>query len=270
MKWLLSILIMSSFAWAQKPALVEMELMTYAEVYTAIHDQGKITVLIYNGGTEQRGPHAVLGGHTFMARHDAAEIARRLGNALVAPVFPFSPTDNFVNPKWPGTVSVPTDVYAKVNEAVVASMATAGFKNIVVMGDHGGGQQQLAEVARAMDAKYSPQGTRVYYCDTVYVKARDDFNAILKQKNLPASTHAGIPDTSSLMYLGGEKYVRKNKMVAGDPVLPAGQQRDPNTPLVNNGIQGDPRRSTPALGKLFVEIQVADAVDQIRKLVGGK
>ena len=269
MKWLLGILISSSLAWAQTPAPVEMELMTYAEVYTAIHDQGKSTVLIYNGGTEQRGPHAVLGGHTFMARHHAAEIARRLGNALVAPVFPFSPTDEFVNPKWPGTVSVPTGIYAKVNEAIVTSMATAGFKKIVLMGDHGGGQQQLAEVARAMDAKYSPQGIRVYYCDAVYVKARDDFNVILKQRNLPASTHAGIPDTSSLMYLGGEKYVRKDKMVAGDPVLPPGRQRDPNTPLLNNGIQGDPRLSTAELGKLAVELKVADAVEQIRKLTGG-
>lgn len=270
MKWLRSILILSSLARAQEPAPVEMELMTYAEVYTAIHDLGKTTVLIYNGGTEQRGPHAVLGGHTLMARQNAAEIAQRLGNALVAPVLPFSPTDEYVNPKWPGTVSVPTDVYAKVNEAVVASMATAGFKNIVVMGDHGGGQRELAEVTRAMNAKYSPQGTRVHYCDALYVKGRNDFNLILKQKNLPASDHAGIPDTSSLMYLGGEKYIRKNKIVAGDPVLAAGQQRDPNTPLLNNGIEGDPRPSTPELGKLVLELKVAAAVEQIRKLIGGR
>src|SRR2546425_4287286 len=46
---------------------VEIELMTYPEIYSAIHDHGKTTVLVYNGGTEQRGPHAGLGGHTFMA-----------------------------------------------------------------------------------------------------------------------------------------------------------------------------------------------------------
>src|SRR5580658_3453829 len=80
---------------------VEIELMTYPEIYSAIHDQGKTTVLIYNGGTEQRGPHAVLGGHTFMARALADGIALKLGNALVAPVVPFSPTDSFVKPQWP-------------------------------------------------------------------------------------------------------------------------------------------------------------------------
>src|SRR5213594_1117083 len=85
---------------------VEIELMTYPEIYSAIHDQGKMTVLIYNGGTEQRGPHAVLGGHTFMARRTAEAIARRLGNALVAPVLAFSPAGSHLNPKTPGSVDV--------------------------------------------------------------------------------------------------------------------------------------------------------------------
>jgi creatinine amidohydrolase len=269
MKVLLALAMFCSACFAQKPAAVELELMTYAEVYSAIHDQGKTTVLIYNGGTEQRGPHAVLGGHTFIARRAAAEIARKLGNTLVAPVFPFSPTDRFVNPDWPGTISVPADVYAKVTEAMVSSMAAVGFKNIMVMGDHGGGQQQLQEVAHLLDSKYRANGVHVYFCDAVYTKARDDFNAVLKQKHLPLSNHAGIPDTSELMYLGGDKYVRKNKIVAGDPVLPAGQQRDPKVPLLHNGIEGDPRGSTSELGKLSFDTKVADAVEQIQRLIRG-
>jgi hypothetical protein len=60
------------------------------------------------------------------------------------------------------------------------------------------------------------------------------------------------------------------KIVPGDPVLPVGQQRDPNVPLVNNGIQGDPRPSTPELGKLYSELKVVDAVEQIQKLIAGK
>src|SRR5881409_3573275 len=91
---------------AQDTQPVEIELMTYAEIHSAIHQQGKTTVLIYNGGTEQRGPHAVLGGHTFMARATAAAVARKLGNTLVAPVLPFSPAGNHLNPKWPGTAGI--------------------------------------------------------------------------------------------------------------------------------------------------------------------
>jgi creatinine amidohydrolase/Fe(II)-dependent formamide hydrolase-like protein len=238
-------------AW-QKPAPVEIERMTYTEIDAAIHRQGKTTVLIYNGGTEQRGPQAVLGGHTIMAQRTAAEIARRLGNALVAPVLPFSPAAGHLKPQWPGTVDLPADVYVKVNEAVVASMVTNGFRDIVLMGDHGGGQKDLEELAGRLNARYAPRGVRVYFCGAVYKKASDEFNAWLKEHHYPLSTHAGIPDTSLLMYLGGDDYVRKDKLAAGDG---------------KNGISGDARPSTPELGRRYFEIKVSAGVEEIRRLV---
>src|SRR4026208_1770471 len=92
----------ASLCLAQTAPPVEIELMPYPEIYSAIHTQGKTTVLIYNGGTEQRGPHAVLGGHTLMAHAVAPMIARKLGNALVAPILPFS-----VNPAGGVTSRMP-------------------------------------------------------------------------------------------------------------------------------------------------------------------
>jgi len=234
---------------------VEIEHMTHAEIHDAIHKQGKRTVLVYNGGTEQRGPHAVLGGHTFMARRTAEAIARRLGDALVAPVLPFSPAGSHLNAKWPGSVDLPAELYVRVNEAVVASMATNGFRNIILMGDHGGGQQELATLARSLDRRYAPQGVHVYFCSSVYKEARDDFNAWLKGHNLPVGTHASIPDTSELMYLGGNEYVRKNRLVSGSP---------------DNGITGDPRRSSPELGKRVFDMKVDYGVQEIRRLVEGR
>ncbi len=126
---------------------VEIELMTYPEIYSAIHDHGKTTVLVYNGGTEQRGPHAVLGGHTFMARAIAPMIAQKLGNALVAPVLPFSANPaGGVDSKMPGSVALAPELFQRVNEAVVDSMAKNGFKDIVLMGDHGGGQEEFSRL----------------------------------------------------------------------------------------------------------------------------
>jgi len=240
---------------AQSTGQVEIERMTHAEIHDAIHKQGKTTVLIYNGGTEQRGPHAVLGGHTFMARRTAEAIARRLGNALVAPVLPFSPAGSHLNSKWPGSVDLPADLYVKVNDAVVSSMVTNGFRNIVLMGDHGGGQQELATLARALDARYAPQGVRVYFCSSVYKEARVDFNAWLKQHNFPVGTHASIPDTSELMYLGGKEYVRQDRLVTGSP---------------DNGITGDPRRSSAELGKRVFDMKVDYGVEEIRRLIQSK
>ena len=68
--------------------IVEIERLTHTEVSEKIQKEGKTSVLIITGGTEERGPHAVLGGHTIMSRHRGVEIAKRLGNALLAPVLP--------------------------------------------------------------------------------------------------------------------------------------------------------------------------------------
>src|SRR3954451_14563427 len=92
---------------AQQEAPVEIELMTYPEIYAAIHQQGKTTVLIVNGGIEQRGPHAVLGGHSLTATPQGVDIARKLGNALLVPVMPFSIAGAHLNEKTPGSVSIP-------------------------------------------------------------------------------------------------------------------------------------------------------------------
>ena len=253
---------------------VEIELMTYPEIYSAIHDHGKTTVLVYNGGTEQRGPHAVLGGHTFMARAIAPMIARKLGNALVAPVLPFSVNPaGGVDPKMPGSVALAPELFQKVNEAVVDSMAKNGFKNIVLMGDHGGGQEELAKLAETLDAKYRTQGIHVYFCGDVYEKSRREFAAWLTSKGLPLSNHGGISDTSTMLYLepASGQWVRSMyKTTIGDPVLPPGQRPDPRTPRVNNGVTGDPRPSTPEIGKLVVDMKVTNAVAQIQKLIAAK
>src|SRR5580700_6649170 len=77
----------------------EFDMMTWVEVKAALQ-QGKTTALVYNGGTEQRGPQNVNGGHTLIAREVSRRIAEKLGNAIVAPIMPFSP--NNASAKLPG------------------------------------------------------------------------------------------------------------------------------------------------------------------------
>jgi len=251
----------------ENEAQVEIELMTYPEIYAAIHQQGKTTVLVVNGGIEQRGPHAVLGGHSLTARPQGVDIAHKLGNALVAPVMPFSIAGRHLNPKTPGSVNIPGPVFTAVNEAIVDSMVVNGFKNIVLMGEHGGGQKELEEVAKKTNAKYSPQGVHVFFCGDFYEKTQREFQEWLIANHLPPSSHGGIPDTSLMMHLGGDAWVRKDKMVAGDPLLPPGTPRNPNMPLVDNGVIGDPRPSTPEMGKRYFDLKTKNAVAQIQALI---
>lgn len=253
---------------AQSDPVVDIELLTWKEIYKAIHEQGKTTAIIFNGGTEQRGPQGVTGAHTFIAHATADAIARKLGNALVAPVIPYSV--NKANPELPGTIGVSGPVFAEINEQITEQLIANGFKNVVLIGDHGGGQKEIKEVAAKLDAKYAGKGIRVVYSDGPYTKANDEFFAWLDKNGYPASTHAGIPDTSEMLYLeGDQKWIRQELLptALGDPPRKPGEHPDPNAKRINNGISGDARRSSYELGKRFIDLKIDDGVTQIRELL---
>src|SRR6202044_3321803 len=111
----------------------------WPEIYKAIHEQGKTTAIIFDGGTEQRGPQGVTGAHNFIAHATADAIARKLGNALVAPVIPYSV--NRANPELPGTIGISGAVFADIKEKVADQLIANGFKKFFLTGDHGGGQK---------------------------------------------------------------------------------------------------------------------------------
>jgi creatinine amidohydrolase len=254
----------------KKVPLVEFEMMTWPEVKAALA-AGKTTALVYTGGTEQRGPQNVNGGHTLMGREIVRTIAVRLGNAIAMPVLPYTP--NNASADLPGTIGLTPELLSAILERVSEQAIATGFKNVIIMGDHGGGQPDAySSVAKKLDEKYAPKGIHVYFCDQVYKKAQDDFDEWLVKNGYPRSSHAGIPDTSTMLYLGGDKgWVRKELIptAEGDPVPPPGQrgrgQADPNAPpRKNNGISGDARRSTAALGKKAFDIKIDYAVKQIQ------
>lgn len=253
---------------ARQEPLVEFEMMTWAEVKQAIAN-GKTTALFYTGGTEQRGPQNANGGHNFMGRATVKAIALKLGNAIAMPVLPYTP--NNASADLPGTIGLTNDILSAILERVSEQAVVSGFKNVIIMGDHGGGQPDAyASVATKLDAKYAPQGIHVFYCDSVYAPAQDDFEKWLQSQGYPPSGHAAIFDTSEMMYVCGDTCVRKELLATavGDPVLPRGQRRDPNTPRVNNGITGDARRASAELGRMLLEKRVEYANRQIRRLLG--
>lgn len=182
--------------------IVELELLTHTEVYDKIHTQGMTSVLIVTGGTEERGPQDVLGGHTIMARYRAAAIARRLGRTLVAPVLPIAvqATGLREGTNQPGGVQMPADVFKGVQLAMIESMAMNGFKDIFVMGDHGGGQQQIQQAAEEEDAKLKDKGVRVYYVPDFYQKTHDDIDMYMYEHKLPIAGHGAMMETSEMLY----------------------------------------------------------------------
>jgi creatinine amidohydrolase/Fe(II)-dependent formamide hydrolase-like protein len=255
-------------------AVVEFELMTWPEVKDALA-AGKTTALIYTGGVEQRGPQNVNGGHNIMGRAIVNEVAVRLGNAIAMPVLPITP--NNASAELPGTIGLTGDLLEKVLERMVEQSITTGFKNVVVMGDHGGGQGEgdkniYRKVATAMDAKYGASGVHVFYCDQVYEPANHAMEEKLAAQGYPRATHAGIHDTSIMMYLDKDgTYVRKSLLptAVGVPIGADGKPH-PTADSPKNGIMGDARRSSVAIGKEAFETKVDFAVKQIQTFIPPK
>ncbi len=212
-------------------ASVWIDDLTWPEVRDAIA-AGKRTAIVYVGSSEQNGPHMVIGKHTIIARVLAQRIAEELGDALVYPIMPFAVTGNAItrtgHMRFPGSVSLPPEVFYGVVRGVAQSALTAGFKVVALMGDHGGGQDELALAAKELNAQARQDGARVLFIGDLYAKSRVQMREILAQRGLPTTEdHAGIPDTSSLLYLEThEQWVRKDKIGLAD---------------AKTGVQGHPQ-----------------------------
>src|SRR5258708_38584339 len=139
----IAMLCLAGSASAQTPDTVFLERLTWQEVRDLMA-AGKTTIIIPTGGTEQNGPHMAIGKHNVRVAANADAIARRLGNALVAPVIAYTPEGSIDPPtghmRFPGTISIPDPVFRQVLEYAARSLKQHGFKNIVFIGDSGPNQ----------------------------------------------------------------------------------------------------------------------------------
>ena len=219
---LLVISCLGTSSFSQSPSIpipdsVFIEELTWVEVSDAIV-QGKTTVIIPTGGTEQNGPHMVIGKHNYLVKYKAGEIAKRLGNALVAPVLAYVPEGEIDPPsshmRFAGTISIPQDVFADILEYTARSFKRHGFLDIVLIGDSGGNQAGQRLVAAALNGEWSATGVRVHHLSAYYPGRGDDWVISQGVSAEDVGSHAGTHDTSALMYLN-PSMLRFDKMSQG-------------------------------------------------------
>ena len=249
-------------AFGEAPDTVYLEDLTWTEVRDLVR-AGKSTIIVPIGGTEQNGPHMALGKHNARVRILSERIARGLGNALVAPVIAYVPEGRLSPPtghmRFPGTITVPDDVFQKGLESAARSFKAHGFRDVVFLGDHGSTQEGQKAVSARLNREWAGGPARAHALEEYYRASEDDFKRLLagggyRREELGA--HAGLADTSLMLAL--------------DPRLVRLERLRPGTGLGagGDGVDGDPTRATPELGRLGVEVIVPRTVEAIRKSIG--
>lgn len=251
-------------AHAAAPAVVDIEQLTSPELKARIA-AGSTTVLVPIGGTEQSGPHIVLGKHNVRAHALAGEIARRLGNAVVAPVVAYVPEGSIHPPaahmRFTGTISIPDATFESLLEATARSFKQHGFHDVFFLGDHGGYQKSEQKVADKLNREWkNDPSCRVHALLDYYDVTQGAFVDTLKKKGYsPAEigTHAGLNDTALSLAV--------DKSLVRADVLAKGADLD-----AAHGVHGDPRRATAEIGELGVKEIVDTSVASIQRAVAAK
>ncbi|HWA42912.1 MAG TPA: creatininase family protein [Hypericibacter adhaerens] len=253
-------LLIAPLAQAATPDSVFLEDLTWTELRDAIA-AGKTTILVPVGGTEQSGPAMALGKHNRRAHLLSDKIARALGNALVAPVIAYVPEGTIDPPsahmRFPGTITLPDDLFEKTLEYAARSFKLHGFRDIVLLGDHGGYQKDLVAVAARLNREWAQTPVRVHALTAYYDVTQSDYVKALEARGYSEQeigTHAGLADTSLMLALD-PSLVRGDLLSAGGPYGRA------------DGVYGDPRRSSAELGQIGVDLIVARTVKEIAKAV---
>jgi creatinine amidohydrolase/Fe(II)-dependent formamide hydrolase-like protein len=243
---------------AQRPDTVFLEELTSTEVRNLL-DDGYTTVIIPTAGTEQNGPHMVLGKHKYRINYGSEKIARTLGKTLVAPTMTYVPEGNIDPPsghmQFAGTLSIPEDVFEKVLEYTARSLRKHGFKDILMIGDSGGNQEGMKKVSVALSEEWNRSGVKVHYVSDWYSVGVDRFVSWLKKSGYTEEQigdHAGLVDTALLLAVAPE-HVRSNAQ--------------PGKGFDVDGVSGDPTLATKELGNKGMEFIVEASLKQISILM---
>jgi creatinine amidohydrolase/Fe(II)-dependent formamide hydrolase-like protein len=191
----------------------------------------------------------------------AEKIARALGDALVAPVIAYVPEGTIDPPtghmRFPGTITVPPEVFRQTLESAATSFRLHGFTDVVFIGDHGGYQDDLKTVADDLNRRWAGSPARAHFIAQYYLSTQTTYVAVLKRRGFSDAeigSHAGLADTS-LSLATNPSMVRADQLGKGAPPGPS------------MGVHGDPSRARASLGQLGVDEIVAETTAAIRDAV---
>jgi creatinine amidohydrolase/Fe(II)-dependent formamide hydrolase-like protein len=240
-----------------------MERRPWTQIRDALSN-GYTTVIIPTGGIEQNGPNVATGKHNYVVQAMAEAIALQLGKTWVAPVLKFVPEGSIDPPtghmKYPGTFSVSQATYRLLLVDICRSMKQHGFKDIVLIGDSGGNQAGMDEVARELNEQWQADAARIHYIPEYYRHDKWSYHylkdlGIHQQPDVKSAARAGVHSD----------YHYEAILAAVDPTLIRADERIAAGTFVINGVSLAPLQQTIPNGRKLIEYRAAFTAAAIRR-----
>jgi creatinine amidohydrolase len=238
-----------------------LDTLTWPEVRAEL-EAGRDTVVVAFGATEQHGHHLPLATDALLGDHLAERVADRL-DAFVAPTVRFGCSDHHL--AFAGTISLSDATFAGIVADLVRSLASGGFRRVVLLPTHGG---NFGPLGAAVEALGPVEG--------IEVRALTDLGALLAIAQLGADEH-GVPlpagglhagewETSMLQAIHPELEHpdRRAPGFVGDPQeAVAGLFAQGVDSLSETGVIGDPAAASAEHGRRYWDRVVELVLDQI-------
>ena len=240
--------------------------MTWPQVEERLKESNIAIVPV--GSTEQHGPALPLDNDHFAALQIAMMVAERLWDdvkVVVTPPIAFGYSPHHMGFK--GTITLRESTLADVIIDVCTSLASHGFKNIVLINGHGGNTTAIGNALHSLHKKIDAQVFNI------------DWWTVASDKILEVATrpvyHACDMETSVSMYLGQQ--VLEDKLVdePGKSPVPGFVEPDLFAPppkvsmiysmkdITNSGVVGYATKATKKKGQQIAEV----ALDRIVKFI---
>jgi creatinine amidohydrolase len=229
---------------------LHLDRMTWPEVKEEIQN-GRNTVVVPFGSTEQHGRHLPLGTDAVLGDEIGWRLAERLG-AFLAPTVRFGCSEHHL--AFTGTISLGQKTFLSIVTDVVASLSVHGFQRIVLLPTHGGNFKPLAEAV----AKIEPvEGVRILaFTDLgAFVSTAFKSSRAVGVDAAKSGAHSGEWETSLMLTLRPDqvKMDWAAEGFVGELSEIMSKVFDGIQNLDQNGVLGDPRPATAEAGKKYLE-----------------
>ena len=232
---------------------LHLDRLTWAEVKAEIKN-GRDTVIVPLGSTEQHGRHMPLGTDAVLGDEFGWALADRL-DAFLAPTVRFGCSEHHLS--FPGTISVSAETFQRVVIDVVASLSRHGFRRIVLLPTHGGNFKPLAEAFAEL--KPVKNVKVVAFTDLEgLVKAAFESSGLSGIEPARSGAHSGEWETSLMLALrpAQVKMDHAAEGFVGELSEIMSKVFDGIQNLDENGVLGDPRPATAEAGEKYFEEMV--------------